>query len=222
MEFSRPEYQSGYFPSQGHLPNPRIEPRSPTLQADSVPAEPPGKPSVARNRLQIEHWFTLRADTRRHSLFSLNRDSNFSLILFMFANDGERTTVIDFRVPNIFLCKCSNVQVWALPGGSDSKELPYNVGDLGSIPGLGRSPGEGNGNPLQYSCLEDFMDRGAWWARVHGITKNQTWLSDFTFLFFLGCTHRRKRGVLGQRVRHNWGTNTFTVRELTSQRPPNN
>ena len=59
-------------------------------------------------------------------------------------------------------------------GGSDSKESTCNVGDLGSIPGLQRSPGEGNGNPLQYSCLENSMDRGAWWATVHGVTKSQT------------------------------------------------
>ena len=50
------------------------------------------------------------------------------------------------------------------PGGLDGKASAYNVGDPGSIPGLGRSPGEGNGNPLQYSCLENPMDRGAWWA----------------------------------------------------------
>ena len=49
------------------------------------------------------------------------------------------------------------------------KEFAYNAGDLGSIPGSGRSPGEGNGNPLQYSCLENSMDREAWWATVHGI-----------------------------------------------------
>ena len=55
------------------------------------------------------------------------------------------------------------------PGGSDSKASAYNAGDPASIPGLGRSPGEGNGNPLQYSCLENLMDRGAWWAAVHGI-----------------------------------------------------
>ena len=53
-------------------------------------------------------------------------------------------------------------------GGSDSKESACNGGDLGSIPGLGRSPGEGNGYPLQYSGLENSMDRGAWWAIVHG------------------------------------------------------
>ena len=64
------------------------------------------------------------------------------------------------------------------PGGSDGKESACNVGDLGSIPRLGRSPGEGNGNPLQYSCLENSMDRGFWQATVHGVAKNQTQLSD--------------------------------------------
>ena len=66
------------------------------------------------------------------------------------------------------------------PGGSEVKASAYNVGDLGSIPGSGRSPGEGNGNPLQYSCLENPMDGGAWWATVHGVTKSWTQLSDFT------------------------------------------
>ena len=56
-----------------------------------------------------------------------------------------------------------------------------NVGDTGLIPGLGKSPGEGNGNPLQYSCLENPMDGGAWWATVHGVAKSLTRLSDFTF-----------------------------------------
>ena len=60
------------------------------------------------------------------------------------------------------------------PGGSDGKASAYNVEDLGSVPGLGRSPGEGNGNPLQNSCLENSMDRGAWWATVHGVAKSQT------------------------------------------------
>ena len=60
------------------------------------------------------------------------------------------------------------------PGGSDGKASVYNAGDLGSIPGSGRSPGEGKGNPLQYYCLENPMDRGAWWAKVHGVAKSQT------------------------------------------------
>ena len=58
------------------------------------------------------------------------------------------------------------------PGGSHGKASAYNAGDLGSIPGSGRSPGEGNGNPLQYSCLESPMDRGAWQATVHGVTES--------------------------------------------------
>ena len=64
------------------------------------------------------------------------------------------------------------------PGGSDGKESACHAGDLGLIPGLGRSPGEGNGNPLQCSCLENSMNRGAWWATVHGVTKSWTRRSD--------------------------------------------
>ena len=58
------------------------------------------------------------------------------------------------------------------------KETAYQAGDTSSIPGSGRSPGEGNGNPFQYSYLENPMDRGAWWATVHGVTKSQTQLID--------------------------------------------
>ena len=65
------------------------------------------------------------------------------------------------------------------PGGSDGKESACNVGDLGSIPGLVRSPGEGDSYPLQYSGLEKSMYRGAWQTTVHGVTKSQTQLSDF-------------------------------------------
>ena len=72
--------------------------------------------------------------------------------------------------------------LYDFPGGSDGKASAYNVGDPGSIPGLGRSPGEGNGNPLQDPCLENPMDRGAWLATVHGVTKSRTRLSDFTSL----------------------------------------
>ena len=64
------------------------------------------------------------------------------------------------------------------PDGSDGKESACNVGDLGLIHGLGRSPGEGNGNPLQYSCLENPTDGGAWRATVHEVAESWTWLSD--------------------------------------------
>ena len=64
------------------------------------------------------------------------------------------------------------------PGGSDSKESACNAGDPDSVPGLVRSPGEGNGNPLQYSCLETPMDREAWWATVHWVTKSWAVLNE--------------------------------------------
>ena len=62
----------------------------------------------------------------------------------------------------------------AFPGGSDSKESACNAGDLGLIPDSGRFPGGGNDYTLQYSCLENLMDRGIWWATVYGVTKRQT------------------------------------------------
>ena len=66
--------------------------------------------------------------------------------------------------------------IWGFPGGSVVKNLPASAGDLGSIPGSGRSPGEGNGNPLQHSCLGNPTDRGAWLATVYGVAKE----SDMT------------------------------------------
>ena len=68
------------------------------------------------------------------------------------------------------------------PGGLAVKNLPANAGDVGLISELGRSPGEGSGNPLQYYCLENPMDGGAWEATVHGVAKSQTRLSDFTIV----------------------------------------
>ena len=63
---------------------------------------------------------------------------------------------------------------YGFPGGSEGKESACNAGDLGSIPGLGRSPGEGNGYPLQYSCLENSVDRGAWWATIYDHKESDT------------------------------------------------
>ena len=90
-------------------------------------------------------------------------------------------------IPTIFL---------GFPGGSEVKASACNVGDLGSIPGLGRSPGGGNSNPLQYYCLKNPMDGGAWW--VHGVERIQTRLSDFTFTFtiFLQCAQSFSCGWL--------------------------
>ena len=72
------------------------------------------------------------------------------------------------------------------PGGSDGRESACNAEDPGLIPGSGISPGEGNGNPLQYSCLENPVDGGGWQATVHGVTNSQTCLTDFTFTLTTG------------------------------------
>ena len=68
--------------------------------------------------------------------------------------------------------------LWGFPGGTDGKESAYNTGDISSVSGFGRCPGEGNGYPLRYSCLENSMDRGAWQATVYVISKSQKQLSD--------------------------------------------
>ena len=91
-----------------------------------------------------------------------------------------------------------------------------NTGDLGSIPELGRSPGEGNGNPLQYSCLENPMDGGAWWATVHGVAKSRTQLSDLTFNFnFQIC----RASLVTQRLNHLPLIQETWVRSLGQEDP---
>ena len=100
--------------------------------------------------------------------------------MFSFSLPPLKFTLIDICVET---CICQSVQLLLdFPGGSDSKSSAYNAGDPSSISGLGRSHEEGYGNPLWYSCLENPMDRGAWWAVVHG----------------------------SQGVTHSWATNTFT------------
>ena len=139
MGFSRQEYWSGLpWTPPGDLSNPRVKPRFPALQANSLLSEPPGKPK----------------NTGMGSLSLLQ-----GIFLTQKFNQG--------------LLNC-------FPGGSDGKASACNAGDPGSIPGSGRSSGEGNGNPFQHSCLENPMDGGAWLATVHGVAKSRTQLSDFT------------------------------------------
>ena len=85
-----------------------------------------------------------------------------------------------FGLLNTMLCI---LHLLKYPAGSDGIESACNAWVLGSVPGLGKSPGEGSGYPLQCSCLENFMDRGAWWAPVHGVAKSQARLSDQHFHF---------------------------------------
>ena len=84
--------------------------------------------------------------------------------------------VVEYNISLDYL-KGSNI-IRGFPGGSDGKASACKVGDQGSIPRSGRSPGVGDGNPLQYSCLGNPTDRGAWWASVHGAAKSRTRLSD--------------------------------------------
>ena len=91
-----------------------------------------------------------------------------------------------------------------IPGASDGKVFACNVGDLGSIPGSGRSPGEGNGNPLQYSSLENSMDEGAWWATVHGVAKSRTRLSRIMIFRKYPVRHSFLKGI-------NFGLDTASV-----------
>ena len=94
-----------------------------------------------------------------------------------------RTVYVKLFCVEYVLWKKSKKRLWVVyesfSGASDGWDSAYNVGDLGLVPGLGRSPGEGHGNPLQYSCLENSMDRWAWQATVHGVTKSWIWLSNW-------------------------------------------
>ena len=79
-----------------------------------------------------------------------------------------------------FDCRYSHCCQRGFPSDSVVKNMPANTEDMGSIPGSRQSPGEGNGKPIQYSCLGNPVDRGVWQVTVHGVTKNWTWLSNWT------------------------------------------
>ena len=98
-----------------------------------------------------------------------NHNSEASALSLLY---GPAPTTLSLIFLSLF--SAGNLVGEYFPGSLDGKASAYNAGDPGSIPGSGRSPGEGNGNPPQYSCLENPMDQGAWWAQVHGVAKSQT------------------------------------------------
>ena len=131
-----------------------------------------GPVPCAMEAQSLNHW-SARECPRINDIFKISLFifdcTGSSLLHGLFSNCGDLGTT----------------QVEGFPGSSDSKASACSVGDPGSILGLGRSPGEANGNPLQYSCLENPMDGGALQATVHGVAKSWARLSDFTLN--LGC-----------------------------------
>ena len=126
------------------------------------------------------------ANTQKNLNFQMAFRERFLLIGWWWGNLESQSTAFSFQ-PGQGLCACGQhtVNFFSLVGdsvsakelkgfGSVSKESACSAGDPGFIPGLGRSPGEGNGNTLQYPCLENLRDRGAWWAAVHGVAKSRT------------------------------------------------
>ena len=114
-----------------------------------------------------------------------------------------------------------SLMICSLSGGLNCKESSYSAGDPGSIPGSGRSPGEENGNPLQYSCLENSMDSGAWWAIVHGFAKSWTPLGNSYFHFIFTLVQRSQfhldewNSVIGgfkiEQIRKKWSILKFSL-----------
>ena len=84
---------------------------------------------------------------------------------------NQNTNILNVNILNM-------TELYGFPWWLSGKESAYQADEVDSVPGLGRSPGGGNGNPIQYSCLRNLMDRGAWWATVHEVAKSQTRLSD--------------------------------------------
>ena len=126
---------------------------------------------------QFQYWTPIRVGDLINSFKCI-----FLLILYFlsYSPSGTSASLFENSVANPHdLLSNSHAAITNWHG----KASVYSVGDLCPIPGLGRSPGEGNGNPLQYYCLENPMDRGAWKAMVHGVAKSWTRLRDFTFTF---------------------------------------
>ena len=112
-----------------------------------------------------------------------------SILIFLFMTSPVASQIVS--------CNCH-----LIPGGSVGKQSACNAedaGDVGSTPGLERSPGKGNGNRLQYFCLVNPMDRETWWATVHGVTKSQTWLSNWAGM--QATWSRQKFWIKGERVK---------------------
>ena len=186
MGFSRQEYWSGLpFPSPGNLPDPGIEPGSPSLQADALTSEPPGKPAEVHKEGRINIWKEINL-IFFHLVLRCLLGISFLLMnwrrkwqptpVFLPGKSHGWRSLVGYS-PWGHKESDTTERLHLTSGGSDGKESACNAGDPDLIPGSGRSPEEGNGNPLQYSCLENPKDRGIWRAVGYGVTKSQTRLS---------------------------------------------
>ena len=150
--------------------------------------------SIPQATFIMWHWhFILVTYRNEKTPFSL---SLFPSLLLSLPATGIQPTYV-FRKSTPYGLGRSLVGM-GFPGGSDGKDSTCSVGDLGSIPKLERSPGGGNSYPLQYSCLENSIDRGAWWATSHGFTNSLTWLNDFHSIWRCHLLVLRLTGLLGE------------------------
>ena len=147
----------GYSKACGIFPDQQLNPCLLHWQADSLPLSHQG--SVVYVFLHTLHACSTPHNMYRHSMFFIIFAFNDYLLSKMFRWEGSL-----YIYHTIFI-------IWCFPGGSVVKNPPANARGSDSIPGLGRCPGEGNGNPLQHSCLENSMNRGSWHATVHGVTR---------------------------------------------------
>ena len=137
-----------------------------------------GKPGVLQSmRLQRARHNLVTRQQQQHNIGGLHEKAQAKFLAWWLMSCKHSNNLMPMLLLIILITK-TKLLLWGFPGGSDSKESACNAGDLGSIPGLGRFSGEGNGYPFQYSCLKNSMDKGVWWATVHGVTKSRTWLSD--------------------------------------------
>ena len=138
-----------------------------------------------------EHWVEFPALYSRFSLVACFTHSIVYMSIPVSQFIPPSTSPLGIYMVVLYICVFLLCKL-VFPGGLVGKQSAWNVGDLGSIPGSGRSLGEGNGNPLQYSWLENSTDRGAWWATVHGVTKSQTWVTTtFICTIFLDSTYKQ-------------------------------
>ena len=196
MGFPRQEYWSGLsFPSPGDLPDPGIKPMPPessALTGGFFSTVPQGKPLVCLQFSSVQS-LTL-CDPMNRSTPGLpvhHQLPEFTQTHVHWVSDASQPShPLSSPSPSAFNLSQHHfsvkIYIWQYhlflkTSGSDGKESAHNVGDPDLIPKSRRSPGEGNGNPLQYSCLENPMDGGAWCATVLGVSKSQTRLRNFTF-----------------------------------------